>query len=353
MRLAGRIGAALIGASLLATMASPRAQGAKDTELLFGGFGGTLQRAMQTYVIRAFEKQTGIHVVYVTGTSTQMLAKVRAQGPHPQLDVIWTTETTHDQGRALGVYEKLDPKIVTNLADLTPSARMADDVGVGMGMQALALEYDTKVFKQKGWAPPTSWSDLWDPRFKGHVVSYNVPIGYANGFLALTSVLNGGSTADLAPAWPRIKALVPNVLAFVNPPAQMDALFATGGAWIAYNGSGRIGDLAATGVPVAMAIPKEGALANPDFFDVVHNAPHPHAAQEFVNFALGAEMQAQIAEHMELAPVNTKTKLPPEIAARFRFGPKGVESLRHVDMATLNAKLDQVTQHWDELVAHK
>ena len=102
-----------------------------------------------------------------------------------------------------------------------------------------------------------------------------------------------------------------------------------------------------------MAIPKEGALANPDFFDVVRNAPHPRVAQEFVNFALGADMQALIAEHMDLAPVNTKANLPPTIAARFQFGPKGVESLRHVDMATLDAKLDQVTQHWNELVAHK
>jgi putative spermidine/putrescine transport system substrate-binding protein len=160
--------------------------------------------------------------------------------------------------------------------------------------------------------------------------------------VALIRVLNGGTTTDLDPAWSRIAALVPNVLAFVNPPAQVDALFATGGAWIAFNGSGRIADLAATGVPVAMAIPKEGALANPDFFEVVRNAPHPRLAQEFVNFALSPEMQVEIATHMNLAPVNEKTELKPEVAERF-----------HVDMAAFDANLGPVTQRWNELVAHK
>jgi hypothetical protein len=151
------------------------AQGsAAEKELLFGGFGGTSPRAMQTYVVRAFEKKFGVHVTYVAGTSTEMLAKVRAQGGQPQIDIIWMTETTHDQASAAGVSEKLDPKIVTNPADLTPSARMPGDAGVGMGMQALAIEYNTKVFQQRGWAAPTSWSDLWDPKFKGHVVAYNV-----------------------------------------------------------------------------------------------------------------------------------------------------------------------------------
>jgi putative spermidine/putrescine transport system substrate-binding protein len=182
MWLGGRVWAAtLIGALLIGTQVSPASAqaSAPEKELLFGGFGGTLQRAMQTHVIRAFEKKFGVHVTYVTGTSTEMLAKVRAQGGQPQIEIIWTTETTHDQARALGVSEKLDPKIVTNLVDLTPSARMPGDVGVGMGMQALAIEYNTKVFQEKGWAAPTSWSDLWDPKFKGHVVAYNVPIGYA------------------------------------------------------------------------------------------------------------------------------------------------------------------------------
>jgi hypothetical protein len=36
-----------------------------------------------------------------------------------------------------------------------------------------------------------------------------------NGFVAFISVLNGGTTTDLDPAWSRIAALVPNVLAFV------------------------------------------------------------------------------------------------------------------------------------------
>ena len=29
------------------------------------------------------------------------------------------------------------------------------------------LAYNAKMFKEKGWAAPTSWMDLADPKFKG------------------------------------------------------------------------------------------------------------------------------------------------------------------------------------------
>jgi putative spermidine/putrescine transport system substrate-binding protein len=199
----------------VAQVSPASAQGsAAEKELLFGGFGGTSPRAMQTYVVRAFEKKFGVHVTYVAGTSTEMLAKVRAQGGQPQIDIIWMTETTHDQASAAGVSEKLDPKIVTNPADLTPSARMPGDAGVGMGMQALAIEYNTKVFQQRGWAAPASWSDLWDPKFKGHVVAYNVRSA-TQRLRRIHQRAEWRHHHRSRPAWSRIAALVPNVVAFV------------------------------------------------------------------------------------------------------------------------------------------
>jgi spermidine/putrescine-binding protein len=76
-------------------------------------------------------------------------------------------------------------------------------------------------------------------------------------------VLEGGSPSKLDPARAKLPGLIPNTLGFIDPAVQMDVLLSTGGAWLAFNGSGRIAALAATGVPVAMAIPKEGGALRP------------------------------------------------------------------------------------------
>jgi hypothetical protein len=39
----------------------------------------------------------------------------------------------------------------------------ADDVGVTTQIASTGLQYNTRLFKGAGWAPPTSWLDLRDP----------------------------------------------------------------------------------------------------------------------------------------------------------------------------------------------
>jgi putative spermidine/putrescine transport system substrate-binding protein len=340
----------LAGIATCALIASAPAHSAQENELVFSGFGGSLQKALQSTVIPAFEKKYNAHVVYVSGTSNQILAKVRAQKNHPQIDVIWANDTTHFQGKHDKLFAKLDPKIVTNLAHVYDFAKDPDDVGVVMGIQALALEYNSKVFKEKGWPAPTSWLDLWDAKYKGHVVAYNMPIGYTNLLLVEIAKLTGGSPTNLEPAWKKFSELMPNALAFVNPPAQVDALFGSGGAWIGFNGSSRIHDFAGNGAPVALATPKEGAIMYPQQFDIVQRAPHPKLAQEFVNFTLSDEAQQMIAKSMLFGPVNRDVKLSPEDAAKVPYGKNEVNALLRFDMASVNGNLEKLTARWTAMV---
>lgn len=69
----------LAGAAICCLMAAAPGASAETQELVFSGFGGSLQKALQATVIPAFEKKYDAKVVYVSGTSNQILAKVRAQ----------------------------------------------------------------------------------------------------------------------------------------------------------------------------------------------------------------------------------------------------------------------------------
>ena len=51
-------------------------------------------------------------------------------------------------------------------SDLYPAALFKDDKAVAVGLVGTGFMYNTKTFKEKGWAPPTSWNDLKDPKFK-------------------------------------------------------------------------------------------------------------------------------------------------------------------------------------------
>jgi len=345
-------GVLLAAGGFLAVLAGigSSAQAAEEKELVFAGFGGSLQKSLQATVIPAFEKKYGVKVVYVTGTSNQILAKVKAQKNSPQIDVIWANDTTHYQGKAEKLYAKLDPAKVPNLSQVYDFAKDRDGIGIVMGIQALGIEYNTQVFKEKGWAPPTSWMDFWDPKYKGHVVFYNMPIGYANLLFAKIADLNGGSVTNLEPAWNKMKELKPNVLAFIDPPAQVDALFGTGSAWIGYNGSARVHDFAGTGAPVAMVLPKEGGILYPQQFDIVEGAPHPDLAQKFIDFTISPEAQKMIAESLLLGPVNKTVKLDDKAAARVPYGEKEVTSLLNLDIGPVNQNLQALTARWTAMV---
>lgn len=344
--------AAIVAAAVIpaAMVGAARPASAEETEFVFGGFGGSLQKALQSTVIPAFEKKYGVRVIYVTGTSNQILAKVKTQKNRPQIDVIWANDTTHYQGKAEGLFAKIDPAKVPNLADLYDFAKDPDGVGVVMGIQSLGLQYNTQVFKEKGWEPPTSWMDLWDEKYKGHVVAYNMPIGYTNLVFSKIAALNGGSNEKLEPAWDKFKALVPNALAFVDPPAQIDALFGTGSAWIGFNGSARVADLANQGAPVALALPKEGGILYPQQFDIVEGAPHPDLAQKFIDFTLSPESQKEIAQTMLFGPVNKTVRLEPEVAAKVPYGAENVEKLEHLDISAINKDLQALTSRWTAMV---
>jgi putative spermidine/putrescine transport system substrate-binding protein len=325
---------------------------AADNELVFGGFGGSFEKSLKATVIPMFEKKYGAKVIYVAGTSAQLNAKILGNPTNPGIDIIWGTDSSYYIGRKAGLWAKLDKAAMTNFADLYPFAIYKDGTGVMMGIQSFGIEYNTKVFAEKGWAAPTSWEDLWDPKYKGHVVAYNLPIGYATVFFSVVAQLTHSKPGNYEAAWAKIATLVPNALTFVNPPAQVDALFATGGGWIGFNGSARIGQLASRGVPVALAVPKEGAVLNPNQFVIVKNGPNAALANKFINFALGVEAQEQIAKTMLLGPVNKKVKLDAASAAKVPYG-EATKKLWQIDQDPINEDIKPLEQRWTKVISSK
>jgi putative spermidine/putrescine transport system substrate-binding protein len=345
-----RLAALGLGAATLGLQGTARA-GEAGRKLVFAAYGGTFQKALETTVIPMFEKEHGVKVVIVTATASKMLAQIKAQKNNPQVDVMLAADLTHLPTKKSGVSDRLDVKRMKNYADTYEFARDPDAVGVVLGFQSFGIQYNTKVFAEKGWAVPTSWWDLWDPKYKGHLVMPSIAGSYMQTFLGTIAILRGGGTANLEPAWVKFRELVPNVMAFPTTVAQVDSLFASGSAWIGPNSSGRIADLAATGVPVAMAIPKEGASKSWMSINVVKNAPNPQLALAFVDFMIGEAAQYHIATAMRLGPVNRKVKLSAKEAADVPYGPEVLKKLIDVDMEPLEANHGAIVDQINRMIA--
>jgi len=318
-----------------------------ESEVVMATFGGSIEQFVRAEVVPAFEKATGIKVKIVVGTALSNFAKIAASRANPEVDVYWSNELTHAAGKQQGLYEKLDPKIVTNLADVYDFAKDPDGIGVGVYVLATGIHYNSKALKDAGIPPPTSWNDLWDPRLKGKVALYSFDVAYSQDLLVLMTKLAGGTEKDVRPGLEKLKTLKSsgNLAMFASSPAELDNMLVQGQAWMSVNGSPRAFILKDKGAPIDFAFPKEGAGYFTNYFEVLKNAPHPKAAQLLVNFLTSPEIQLVIAKGVVAAPINKKVVVPDSLKGKVPLGEEMAKLVR-IDRAEMNRQLDNWGEMW-------
>lgn len=324
------------------------AQAHAETTLYVGAFGGSFEQLLRQKIIPPFEKANNVKVVVVPGDSTTTMARLQAQKGKESLDVVFLDDGPMYQAIQLGFCDTLtDAPVYQNLYDV---ARFKSNKAVTIGLDATGLVYNERLFAAKGWAPPTSWRDLADPRYKGKIEFPTISNGYGLQTLIVLARLNGGSEKDIQPGFDTVKAsIAPNVLSFDPSPGKISELFQTDSIALAAWGDGRSQALRNQGVPVKFVAPKEGAVVlGLSMCPVKHDAPND-LAQKFVQFSLSPEVQAMYAEEEGVAPVNKQTRLPPAVAARVP-GPSAVANMLKVDWDVVNEKRATWTQQWNREV---
>lgn len=324
----------------------------RNKEVVFAAYGGSLEQFVRDKVIPEFEKESGIKVRYVVGTALSHLARLISTKSNPELDVSLPTDLTLAVGKARGLYAKLDPNIVTNLAEVFDLARDPDGRGVASHVSILGLQYNKKKFAEAGLPAPTSWYDLWQPQLKGRVALYSIGITYSQDFVALLSKLEGSNETNADPAFAKLRQLADsgNLLATAKTPAELSNAMAQERAWITVDSSFRSLLLAQSKVPVAFTTPKEGGSRFANHLVVTEGAPNPEAAQRFVNFMLSEKVQSIIAESLFAAPTRRGLTMPKKFEADLPYGQEALSKLIVLDHAVVNQKLDEWVERWNREV---
>jgi putative spermidine/putrescine transport system substrate-binding protein len=316
-------------------------------KLYVAGYGGSFEQTVRKEIIPAFEKKHGVTVEYVAGNSTDTLAKLQAQKSSQQIDVAIVDDGPMYQAIQLGFCGKISG---LSKADLYNTALFKDDKAVAIGLVGTGLMYNTKYFKGKGWAPPTSWNDLKDPKYKKMVVIPPINNTYGLHALIMFARMNGGGVKNIDPGFKVIQHDVnPNVLAYEPSPGKMTELFQSGQAVLAVWGTGRVQSFANTGFPVDFVYPKEGAVSL-----LVTACPiaKPHAsplASEFIKAMLAPSVQLTLLKKYGYGPVVKAVKVPPELAKMAPVGERAAH-LINFDWDTINAHRQEWTSRWNREV---
>jgi putative spermidine/putrescine transport system substrate-binding protein len=307
--------AALTATSIAAPFVSRNA-GAQEMkkELVFACNGGSTQTIFEKTILPVFTEQTGIKVTYVPGQPADIAAKLRAQRGTSGLDIVWlggaVTYTAIDDG----LLQPIDLSLVPNAAKMDPRIPREETI-LSSAVSGNAMIYSKKVFDANKWAPPTTWFDLWEPRFKGHAGMYGMSVTSGVEMLLEVAKELTGDYNNLDPAFEKFKELGPNIYEFFPTAGAWETALQQGDLWLGVNNYTRAIQLTQAGQPIGTVLPKSGMPCHDLTQAVPVGSSNPKGAHAFINFILSTETQTMIAKNLGYSPCITGVPIPDELKA--------------------------------------
>jgi len=302
--------------------------------------GGTLEKVLRKSWVEPFEKKYNAKVIVTTGLTMENLAKLRAQKGNPQVDVIGFDPPGAIPAANEGLLEKLDPGRIPNLKDQYPFDIQKHGFFATQWLSNQALAYNTKFIKE----PPKSWADLWKPEYKGKVLLPDISTSHGVFFVSIVSKMQTGTDLyNTEAAFAMLKTLRANVLTFYTSHDQVAQLLNSGEAWLVPWVSDRALTQVAAKAPIAITVPKEGAIYFTSQIGIAKGSKNKDLAEKYFDVAISAEAQLMNAKEAFLGPANSKVKLEGYLAETLAYG----ENLKKLVAPDWN-KLDQVRNDWTE-----
>lgn len=341
-------GKRLLGATVLALLSAGAM--AQQKTLYVGMNGGDMERAFTQHVFPDFEKANNVKIVVVPGTSTDVLAKAQAYKDKPQMHVMFLDDGIMARAISMGLCEQLNDDPV--LKELYPTALMKDRMAAGIDIGMTGLGYNTKMFADKGWAPPTSWMDLADPKYKGKVVfqSASGSTFGLHGFLMFNRI-EGGDDQNYEPGfkkWP--STIGPNVLEYIPNSAKLAEMIQSNEAAIFPLTPTAIARLKKRDIPVEYAQPKEGSVILMVGECVIAKNSEPELSQKLALYLLSAKAQAKALEMGGHFPSNKNVQAPADNAEALKRFQGYMANAKILDWDQINAARPAFNARWNRTV---
>jgi len=264
--------------------------------------------------VKPFTKASGckVHAKY-GGSSDEMVTLMRT-GQYDAVSASGDASLRLIFGKDV---KPIDPKLVPDYRNFIPQLKSpphntVKGVHYGISLQwgPNTLLYNTKKVKPR----PTSWSVLYDQKFKGKVTVPDNPIQIADGALYLSKTQPALGIKDpyelndsqFKATVTLLKKQHPLVKKYWASAGDEIDLFKNGGALVGASWPYQTNTLQAAKAPVADLIPKEGATGWADTWMISTKAKHPNCAVMWIKWVSTPKVQAQQALSFGETPANEK-----------------------------------------------
>lgn len=276
---------------------------------------------IDTSIIDDFQRETGIRVVYDVYDSNEIL-ETRLLAGGSGYDVVVPSAEYMGRQIEAGVFQKLDPAKLPNLANMWPviTERVAvydpgNSYSVNYMWGTTGVGYNVgKVAELLPNAPTDSWALVFDPANAQVLSQCGIDILDAPGEIIPAALRYLGLDPDARDAETigKAEALLQGIRPFIrrfHSSEYINAL-ANGDICVAVGFSGDVfqarerAEEAGRGVEIAYSIPKEGAMMWFDQMAIPADAPHVAEAHEFINYMMRPEVIAKATNFVVYANGN-------------------------------------------------
>jgi putative spermidine/putrescine transport system substrate-binding protein len=318
--------------------------------LVAATYQGNWEDAHRKILVPAFKKATGADVTLVPMFAVDQVARLQAAGNNSPFDVAILDPGPLITAPKDKILQTFPADVSKHFKDvlLRYQTSGGGDWGPVIGLQFVGIAYNPKKIT----TPPTSWADLWKPEYKGRVGITNMSSTLGTGWMVEIAKMNGGSEADLEPAFKAIKELLPNVAAIAPNLGALGTLFQQGEIDIAPHNLSSIALLQSKGVDVDWVIPKEGSYAFGASMHVVKNpVSSVDLATAYIDAALSTEVQTAMASAPYfIAPVNKNAPLTGILAEKVAATFDDYEKYIYQDWDTISKKRSEWIERFNKEV---
>lgn len=255
-------------------------------------------------IAKEFEKKSGIKVRYLTMSSGEVLARLRAEKSNPQSD-IWFGGGSDAFIRAreenlISAYQS------PNRANVKPMFRDKEGYWTGVSIVVVGFLVNQERLARKGLKQPENWTDLTNSAYRNEVMASN-PNTSGTAYTTVSGVLQ---VMGLNRGWAFLDKMYENI-PFLEKSGSAPGKKALAGEFaIGIAPDPHNLPLRNPGAPLVPVFPKDGVLAWPSPVAIISGAKHPNNAKIFVDWCLSPEGQTVLMKASPRVPTTDVKTLP-------------------------------------------
>jgi putative spermidine/putrescine transport system substrate-binding protein len=313
----------------------------KPDKIVFTTFPG--QKDALDAALEPWTTATGVDVEWLENGLGDRLTKMAAEKGSPTIDVALVPVGEVAALLDNGVVDPADAEL-PNYEQLIDAAKL--EGGYGVSTLQFGIAYNPAFVT----TAPTSWADLLDPTYAGHIALPAMPNSGGYAFLTMLAHLEGGDESDLSGAIEQVAAFKGSVHSFIGSSVSVEEQIKSGEIQMYVDiGGVAVRGAKERGVPVEFVVPEEGAPISMNVLVVPAGNDHVGCAESFVAFMLGQEGQQAWAEKFYYGTVSSATVLDPALEAELYPAP-GATDIVPLDWAVTGANSADTLDLWNREV---